>query len=337
MPIPLDPFLFDEATYNLHYNCSFYDIDSIPIQKRQHPLLGTLILAIYFVSVSLYIPCVTIMCTTGLRKRSSYQLMILLGIIDIVDLTANSLIFGVLSISGAVFCSSSTLLYIHGLVCLSAWFGSTITTLILSINRCCELHSRYMADKFFSGKMNYFWIILVLLYMLGVPLFGIAPVFDGVMMSMFFNPHNAYFVDTEQTYASEWHTYHNMFVCVSHTTTYAIFIMLYVRRVSGAVRKTIRDKNTYIQVLTIGFFHFTASFSYVLEQFVPVGFYGCLAATFTYILSTALPPFVYITFNKSIKTSLLQIGKKIMPKDVRSYSATRPSTLTSSQDDHPLH
>ncbi|CAD5208280.1 unnamed protein product [Bursaphelenchus xylophilus] len=328
----LNPYFFDPEGFERRYNCSFYDYDSIPTEQRQHKVFGVLIVGIYAISVPLYALCAVTMCLTDLRKRSCYQLMILLSIIDIIDLHGNSLVFGVLSYIGVVYCVAPRYLCIHGMVCLSAWFGSTLTTLILNINRCCELKGQGFAQRFFGGRMNIFWVAFVIFYASLVPICIVPPVFDGVNLSLFFNPHMSYYPDNGQIYYSNFHSIHNMAMCVSHTTTYLVFIGLYIHQFRGLDR-VINDKRTYIQVILIGFFHFASSFSYTFEQLVPVGFYGGLIATMSYILATALPPFVYLTFNLSIQRALKKIVQNILKiKD----KVVAPSGHTTSQVDQTL-
>ena len=45
----MEVFLFEPEYYNLRFNCSFYDVDVIPVEQRRHVLLGSVILVCYFV------------------------------------------------------------------------------------------------------------------------------------------------------------------------------------------------------------------------------------------------------------------------------------------------
>lgn len=44
----MEVFFFEKDYYNLRYNCTFYDVDQIPLEKRRHRFLGSVILATYF-------------------------------------------------------------------------------------------------------------------------------------------------------------------------------------------------------------------------------------------------------------------------------------------------
>ncbi|CAD5220770.1 unnamed protein product [Bursaphelenchus okinawaensis] len=130
------------------------------------------------------------------------------------------------------------------------------------------------------------------------------PIYDPVMMSWFFNPFHAYLDDHGQIYYNIFHVANNIFVCVAHTGVYIVFVNLYMKRVRLADKKTFRDKNTYIQVISIGSIHFIASVLYVVQQFMPVSFYSTLLGSGFYLMSQGLPPFIYLKYNKSIRNTL---------------------------------
>lgn len=47
--LQMDVLLFHRAEYERLYNCSAYSIDKIPLEQRQHPILGYSILALFAV------------------------------------------------------------------------------------------------------------------------------------------------------------------------------------------------------------------------------------------------------------------------------------------------
>jgi len=43
-------YLFDPKTFQQLYNCSFYSVDDVPLEKRRHPILGTINIAFFIVA-----------------------------------------------------------------------------------------------------------------------------------------------------------------------------------------------------------------------------------------------------------------------------------------------
>jgi hypothetical protein len=85
------------------------------------------------------------------------------------------------------------------------------------------------------------------------------------------------------------HTLNNFIVCSSESLLYTTLIILYwraTRSISSEMKNAFkREKKIYIQVILIGFIHFTASFFYVLMQYIPVNFYTTLTSSTFYLLS----------------------------------------------------
>ncbi|KAI6242275.1 hypothetical protein M3Y99_00241400 [Aphelenchoides fujianensis] len=164
------------------------------------------------------------------------------------------------------------------------------------------------------------------------------PVFSGVMMTWFINPHFAYFDDFGAVYKNDWHTFNNLFVCATESLIYGTLIFLYVRATrssSGVVRQeATRDKRIYIQVVLVGLNHFIAGFTYVVIQFFPVTnhYYVILMAAIFYCLSTGTPPLIYIGVNRSVRNQILyfwRAGKKVV------FSSSAVDTTTNAPHSVP--
>ncbi|CAD5220772.1 unnamed protein product [Bursaphelenchus okinawaensis] len=250
---------FNTEKYDKLYNCSYYSEDLIPEAQKKHVLFGLGMVAFYCVCMFLYVPCLLAIAFSSLIRRSSYQLMMFLGINHICGLSACALSAGLLSIFGVEFCQRPTIVYFVGTLGLLSWCGSTMTSFVLGVNRCCELDSSVTAERFFGGNRKYFWLVVLTLYAISPTIYTMPPIYDPIMMSAFFNPHHAYFNDDGAIYYNLFHLANNVFVCVAHTGVYIVFISLYLKRVRAAQKKVIRDRNTYIQIISIGLIHFIAS------------------------------------------------------------------------------
>ncbi|KAI6177869.1 hypothetical protein M3Y97_00954100 [Aphelenchoides bicaudatus] len=110
----MEVFFFEPQTYQRLYNCSFYDVNSIPIEKRQNLVLGSIVLLCYFVFFSLYSLVVYAMLRSQYRNQETYRLMIFLGIIHCLGLQTCGLATGIFAIKGYVFCSNPYIIYFFG-------------------------------------------------------------------------------------------------------------------------------------------------------------------------------------------------------------------------------
>lgn len=75
-----------------------------------------------------------------------------------------------------------------------SWCGSTMTSLVLGINRCCEMHGAATADRMFGGWRRYSWLAFLVFYS-SIPLFTKPLCYSGIMMTWYFYPHYGYIED----------------------------------------------------------------------------------------------------------------------------------------------
>ncbi|KAI6243361.1 hypothetical protein M3Y99_00130600 [Aphelenchoides fujianensis] len=230
-------FLVDRARFEERYNCSFYDPQTIPRAARQHRLLGVLIIACYFVFVGAYLPCLYAMLSGEHRRKASYRLMFLLGLIHVLDLQFCGLLTGVLAIMGAVYCEHPTLIFVSGAIAVACWCASTMTSMILGLNRCCELYSGRLAAAVFGGWRMGVWCALPVGWFVFIAGWTPPGIFYGVQLAC---PHIGYFEDAAGRYTNLPHTANNFVVCSTEFLVYATLIGLYVRmtRGQGAVAKS---------------------------------------------------------------------------------------------------
>ncbi|KAI6224452.1 Serpentine Receptor, class T [Aphelenchoides fujianensis] len=261
------------------------------------------------------------MCTCERRNTASYRLMILLGCFHLIGLQLGGLETGVLAYQGAVFCTYPTFIYITGCFAMGSWCASALTSLILGINRCCELGGANLAHWTFGEWRIWLWITTPIVYLLYLATFTPPPIFNGVMMAWFFNPHFAYFDDFDGiVYHSRWHSINNIGICCTESLIYTLLIALYLRAmrsVSSEVRNASRrERKIYVQVLCVGFIHFTASSAYVVMQWIKVRFWTTLMASTMYFLSQGFPPVIYLIVNRTLRNALLRklgLRKRVAP------------------------
>lgn len=78
----MEDYFFHYDEWYKHYNCTFFNIDKIPLEARQHPLIGSTIFGLAVIFELLYIPC--IVSINKHADHSCYNLMRFIGLLDVV-------------------------------------------------------------------------------------------------------------------------------------------------------------------------------------------------------------------------------------------------------------
>ncbi len=97
----------DEQFHNLHYNCSLYLVDSIPLSQRCHPIAGVALITIFVLFEAFYIPLLLVIWRHA-QSSSCYKFMFFIGIVDVLSLFVSGLTQGIYAIYGLVYCSAPT-------------------------------------------------------------------------------------------------------------------------------------------------------------------------------------------------------------------------------------
>ncbi|KAI1695652.1 serpentine type 7TM GPCR chemoreceptor srt domain-containing protein [Ditylenchus destructor] len=185
-------FLFRHADYEKLYSCT-YDISTAPLEKRVHTIHGSLLIAVSTFFVLVYIP--TLLVMYQYLKKTAYQLMIVIGLSDVFILTFVVIPYGIMSITGDVFCSHPSLSYIIGCASGGLWVLSTEMSCILALYRCLELWRPFVADALFRGKKTLAWVGFSFIHLFVTILFGMPIIYSSLVGSMVLNPHAGYIDD----------------------------------------------------------------------------------------------------------------------------------------------
>jgi hypothetical protein len=113
----MELFLFRHDEWLELYNCSLIQIDSLPLEVRggkfHAEAWATIMLcALYYV---LYGPCL-VSIWRNRHQNACYLLLFYIGLMDVGILWILGFLHGILTLQGAVFCSSPTLLYWVGIL-----------------------------------------------------------------------------------------------------------------------------------------------------------------------------------------------------------------------------
>uniref|UniRef100_A0A914P5B0 Uncharacterized protein n=1 Tax=Panagrolaimus davidi TaxID=227884 RepID=A0A914P5B0_9BILA len=107
----MDYVLWNRREFIKLYNCSFFDIESVPLEKRQHPFIGMTLVIFFTVFEFLYIPSLLIMRKKQFYAQPCYKIMHFIGIVDVLSLSANAFTTGIFCLVGAVYCMYPSLIY----------------------------------------------------------------------------------------------------------------------------------------------------------------------------------------------------------------------------------
>lgn len=66
------------------YNCSKYAIDSVPLEERRHVTLGMILIALFAVCETLYVPCMVVIVRH--LDKPCYKLLFAIGVLDMLCL-----------------------------------------------------------------------------------------------------------------------------------------------------------------------------------------------------------------------------------------------------------
>ncbi|KAI6209912.1 Serpentine receptor class gamma [Aphelenchoides besseyi] len=300
----------------VQYNCSFYNLESLSIERRSHPIFASLIIIIGFVAELLYIPCTYALYKQAIGKKNfCYRLMLMMALADVFCLPISALESGYLTFNGKMFCSYNVLIYTTGIIgfcrfqkreiicCLKSalWSLYTSTSLILAINRCLA-YSHY--SYLFEGKKQYLWIIAPFVYSLSILLFARSPIWNSVYQAWFFNPHLSYFNDSTGVYTSTAQIGNNIALSILLPSTYFLFYLSHVVFSRGRSKMPAKEYSLFLQILIINSLLSCASFSYVLMNFITLPEQVVCVTHLAWVLIQSVPPVLLLTMNVTVQRTV---------------------------------
>ncbi|KAI1703204.1 serpentine type 7TM GPCR chemoreceptor srt domain-containing protein [Ditylenchus destructor] len=336
--------LFHPEAYHRYYNnCTVYDVDAIPLQQRQHPLLGTvyiILFLIYETSLLLCLPSIW----KRMRESSCYKIMFYMTILDITALPVIALGSGVLMFLGLVFCSNPTLLYAMALPAPIFWYCETVAAVLLAFNRCLDVISFNWSDKLFGGRRTWIWMILPTIYGIERLIFAKTVIFSGVIGCWHLNPHVGYLADNENVFDSQELAQHDLVTIVCLLGLYSIFCLRVMCETEKSSKindwktngsKKVERRSLFLQVLLISINHLATAALYTLMIFVPTCATPWLAsiAQLVWISAHGLPGVVYLTMNNTIRKDV----KAMLGTDFHRWKVSNKTSAASNSFTSSLH
>uniref|UniRef100_A0A915D5C1 Uncharacterized protein n=1 Tax=Ditylenchus dipsaci TaxID=166011 RepID=A0A915D5C1_9BILA len=180
-------YLFHYSDYQKLYNCSIYEVEDIPLEDRQHIILGSTFLILFVAFELLYIPC--LFAIWKHLRNPCYKLMFFMGLIDVVIMIIPGFLTGIYSILGVMYCSNPLFQYFTGCAGTFLWALESSTSIVLAINRCLEIYSPQLGKRMFEEKRVYMWMLITAVYSFFYSSLSHPITFNGIYVSWFFNPH----------------------------------------------------------------------------------------------------------------------------------------------------
>ncbi|KAI6186099.1 hypothetical protein M3Y98_00096000 [Aphelenchoides besseyi] len=305
----MEVLLFDKQKYETLYNCSFYDIEKIPVESRRHPYWGVFFLSLYSTFFFLYIVCIIAMLTIEQRKQASYQFMILLGCSHLIGLQTSGLMVGIGTLRGIVFCSpnTSTIVYFAGCTATGAWIASTSTSQILGINRCLVLYKRHLAETIFGGWCIILWMCIPLLLAFYMFTFTVPPIFTSILMSYLYNPHFGYFQDLGERYKKCATCHEQSFRLLHRIPNLRNAYFLVSSCYPFGIQRSANGRPSGQTNLHSSRARRINSLHSVFELCSDSNEYFIVITSTFYLLSQGAPPLIYISVNPTLRTHILRI------------------------------
>lgn len=75
------------------------------------------------------------------------------------------------------------------------WASESMMAVLLAFNRCIEISSPILAQKWFSGWRTWVWVAIPSIYFFNVTFFSMPVIFSGIYVGWFVNPYVGIFDD----------------------------------------------------------------------------------------------------------------------------------------------
>ncbi|KAI1706634.1 serpentine type 7TM GPCR chemoreceptor srt domain-containing protein [Ditylenchus destructor] len=332
----LRTYFLDSAEFNLYYNCSSYDVNSIPLKQRAHPYRGLLLIMLGSVLEICYVPCIYAMLCRRQRAQHCYRLMLFLGICEMISLSTDAIMVGMWTLEGSVYCSQPFAIYWICTLGEFLWQIQAVLLISLAINRCLTIYDQYLADRLFKGSRIAVWMMFPILYSSCIVWFAPPLIYNSMMTGLFLNPHLNYLPDNDYYYKPPLFTIHNISTVTIVVMVYLVFAILFFQKLKtidasrGFLKHAKKEFNTFIQVLITCSLLVVSIGGYLLEQHFNDQEWIVLMGTYGFVLFQGSSALVYLLLNRTIRTEVLQLiaSKKISHN---SNSGPRPQTISQYQ------
>ncbi|KAI1698989.1 serpentine type 7TM GPCR chemoreceptor srt domain-containing protein [Ditylenchus destructor] len=305
----MNTFFFHRDEFNYYYNCSLYDVDFVPVEKRRRIGFGIVYISLFVFLELLYAPVLYVLFTSKKFASSSYRIMLLLGIVDSLEIVVVGLFTGYLAITGTVYCSNQLLSHICGSFGTGLWFMEEYIALLLAFNRCTVMYSSKLANTLFNSNHRvYYWMAGAVGMGLLQSWFVNPTMYNPISGFYLFNPHFGY-INYIEYFDGMIDIILQGSLNLAFVAIYVIFgLLLWVQRrsQSGELRRISRsDRNIFLQVFTISVLVVIVGIGLIYMQI------GAEKEAYSLVVSVLMPTYlgcpamIYLTANKTMRSEIL--------------------------------
>lgn len=121
-------------------------------------------------------------------RAPSFQLMILLGIFDLLSLCVNSVTTGYLGMIGASFCNYPLFVFCAGSIGLGSWMGGCVCCILLAVDRCAEINANFPLAIIFHKHVFRLVMFIIIIFWIFASFFTKPLLYRAQYSSWFFDP-----------------------------------------------------------------------------------------------------------------------------------------------------
>ncbi|KAL3099895.1 hypothetical protein niasHS_001821 [Heterodera schachtii] len=255
------------------------------------------------------------------HENSCYKLLFYIGIADLGILWILVFFSGWLCLSGGVFCSSPTLMYLVGVR------DGDRYSRVLALNRCLEFGFKKLCRLLFSGHRIYAWLFACSLYALGRAVFVKPVLYSSLFFGWFYDPFVGYRTADQLQQREEYRNWlypvNNYLVAFLSPFIYSVFALKLFydvrtsRREFGVLISELDSAQirVFIQVLLISSMNTLTCSLYVYFQSHEVGQWMITLAEFIWLHLHGFPPVIYLTLNKTIRADCRLLYMKVFKRN----------------------
>uniref|UniRef100_A0A1I7T909 G protein-coupled receptor n=1 Tax=Caenorhabditis tropicalis TaxID=1561998 RepID=A0A1I7T909_9PELO len=274
-------------------------------ERIPRPYVGSYFLISGIALILIYLPCFIAMIRSKCRAPS-YQLMIILGIFDLLSLTVNSVITGIMGIMGVSFCHYPLFTFCAGSIALGSWMGACVCCILMALDRCVEINSHFPLAILFHKPVFRFVMIAIICFWCYTTFFTKPILFTAQYMCWFFDPNIGF---DASLYHNIPHTINNLLVAVISTPLY-IYLCYHLIFKFGYTTSMWQYKTKYqivIQAVILCSFHAAAAYIYVYMQFFPSPPWLIIIGQLAWQWSNGCVCIAYWTLNRSIRNAAIRM------------------------------
>ncbi|CAL2043749.1 unnamed protein product [Caenorhabditis brenneri] len=286
--------------------------ESMRMVRTKRPVLGTYFLVSGLFLITLYTPCFIVMVRSKCRVPA-FQVMLILAVFDLLSLSVNSVITGVLDIMGASFCHYPIFIFTAGAIGKGSWMGGCVACILLAVDRCVEVNAKFKLGFLFRKKVFRVVMVLMIVYWIYSCTLTKPLLFTAEYSSWFFDPK----IGKEPTlYHSIDHTINNLVVSLATTSLYIYLCYHLIYKIGYSTSMWLyRSKQQIImQAVILCTFHAVAAYIYVYMQFVSSPPWLIIIGQLAWQWSNGCFCVAYLTLNQAIRNAVVRI---IVPKKLR--------------------